>query len=580
MGDVESAKDILNYALAVANEIKNASNRSYALRDIAEVLAKIGDVENAKIVLNYALIVADEIIYSYDRSKALKDLSVSIASIILNKKTQSEMAWLKEVGLSLKDLEDTFKKGDYGVFLKNVERVKGLVKRVRELESRVKSARDVTIPDGLREIGFEGVKTVSQLEEYVKRLEKEVEEVLSSKPRITIEVIDKSLKKGWNPFKVKVKNEGYGHAYDLTVTLRGDINTMRIKPVTVEGMKSETIEIPLKPIENGRIPIEISTNYRDSSGRTFEDITVVWVEIEGDHREEKSEGIRRDGISVGWTIYDPAKQRFVLKPKCEKPIGEWIQKHDPFSYWIAVCITNEREEPITAFELEFEAPTLLEVKGAYVEGLEAEVPVTTVKGGFQRLKHVVTVSEHLGVSIPPKGSKRVYIDIHSKACGNDYTIENGVVRTENAMAKLNDLDFHYSCELLNVKENPKMIETDMGRKLMEYTFKEKFGEHWKKVLEITNDIIGLIDSKERRAIKYVDKIVLLKNVSNDRVFQEFYKDLEYRIERVFLESPCPVKFRQFLKNNPNYNAELREEDLQKILSCLTDSLYRLVKGQD
>jgi len=82
----------------------------------------------------------------------------------------------------------------------------------------------------------------------------------------------------------------------------------------------------------------------------------------------------REIISAGWTIYDPAKRVFILKPKCEAPMREWINKHDPLSYWIAVCIINHSGNSIDCFELEFETSKLLKIKGVYVEGFEGNIP--------------------------------------------------------------------------------------------------------------------------------------------------------------------------------------------------------------
>ena len=281
-------------------------------------------------------------------------------------------------------------------------------------------------------------------------------------------------------------------------------------------------------------------------------------------------------ISAGWTIYDPAEQKFIFTPKCEKPIKEWINKYDPFSYWIAVCITNESEEPITSFELEFETSNLLEVKSVYVEGRDKPIRFEKERTNrIGRIKYIISIPEEYGISIPRGGSKRIYINIYTDHCGQRYFIESGIVRTENSIVKLSDLDFFYSCQLLNIKEEPELIKTKEGQELIENTFKEKFGINWKKVLEITNGIFRLIDSKELRAIKYVDAVKILKDVSNDKVIQEFYRDLVIRMKKVFAESKTLTKtFDQLLKN-PDYNEVLCEEDLHKILSCLIDTIYNL-----
>jgi len=172
---------------------------------------------------------------------------------------------------------------------------------------------------------------------------------------------------------------------------------------------------------------------------------------------------------------------------------------------------------------------------------------------------------------------RLFVDIHSNVCGQRYLIENGTIRTENTTISLNDLDFYYSCELRNIIEEPEMFKTEEGQKLLENTFKRKFGDHWRDILDIYNNFNELIDAKELRAMKYVRLIQKLEKISNNEEFRNFYSYLESNVKKIFAESielarTSGGKTYDQLVKNPDYNAKLSEDDLQKIFTAMIDAI--------
>ena len=284
----------------------------------------------------------------------------------------------------------------------------------------------------------------------------------------------------------------------------------------------------------------------------------------------------KTNISAGWAIYDPVKQDFVpFRPQCETSIRDWINRYGPLNYWLAVCITNNSDQPINRFEIEFEVSSLLEVRRVYVQGFEGKIPFHREKGSrVGSVKYTITVPEELGVAIPIKGSKRIYIDLHSKVCGQRYTIENGRIRAENTEVKLNDLDFWYSCEIYNIYEKPELANTREGRKLIEQIISIKLEKldrnRLRDVITYYNHMHELIDEGVKTAMKYVNDLIVLRNLVGDT---EFYRYLEKGFGKVFARR-CVKKLDQLI-NMPDYEVQLPDEALREMRKILIDALKHL-----
>ena len=168
-----------------------------------------------------------------------------------------------------------------------INKYEELRNRLNELESRIKSVKHITIPEEISEKmeSAKSTKSLEELEKTVSEMERKINEILNSKPEIKVETPEE-ISHGWNQFKVKIKNEGYAHAYDVEVSISGDVNAMPVEPLTVKGLESTTVELPLKPTETGTIPLEISIKYRDVKNNEFVENSVVWVEVK-DEKEVK-----------------------------------------------------------------------------------------------------------------------------------------------------------------------------------------------------------------------------------------------------------------------------------------------------
>jgi hypothetical protein len=284
----------------------------------------------------------------------------------------------------------------------------------------------------------------------------------------------------------------------------------------------------------------------------------------------------KEVISAGWTIYDPAERGFILKPKCEAPIKDWINRRNPLSYWIAVCITNHSNNTIDCFELEFETTSLLEIEGVYVEGFERAISYYKERASKTgRIKYVITIPEESPISLPKRGSLRLYIDIHSDECGQHYTLEKGLIRTEHYNIPLPDLDFYYSCELSNIRKDRKVVEMSYAESFIDRTLAFVLNESVEdldKVISCYWGMLGLVKAKERRVMRYVNLLSKLEELAGNTKFYNLICDC-MNIE--VLKDPNVKKNLDQLRKMPDYDALLSEKTLKKIEDCLIDALLYL-----
>ena len=268
--DIQKLIEKLQHKIDKYEKIKKIESRIRTFNEVRfpeKIYITIKEFKEGKYDVNVEALskLVDETINKYERAK----------SEIENLKKETET-----LGLELEDLKEPIKlleNGDYENCLKTIENIKAKLEKaknfVQNIKSKIESAKDVTIPKHLTEIN---VKTVEELEEIAK----ELDIVLNSKPKIKVEVLNKTITASWNPLKIKITNESYAHAYDLTVSLSDELKVKPIKPITVKGLQTTTIEIPVKPKDFGRIPLEITVRCRDGKGEEFEEVfSPVWVDV-------------------------------------------------------------------------------------------------------------------------------------------------------------------------------------------------------------------------------------------------------------------------------------------------------------
>ncbi len=227
------------------------------LYNITKCYIKMNNLDKAAEILNKAIEIHDKI--DYDDVKYMAEITESRENVI-------------------KEIVQKIVKSD----LKDREIQKGfeLISKLYEHISKLRDSDSITPPESLPlSLNEIRVDSLRELEDVIREFEK----VLESKPKLDVEIVERTLKTGWNGLKLKLVNEGYAHAYDVLVTLSGDVEVKPFRLRLLEGLKSTTIEIPVKPKEAGEIPVDITVEYKDAEGKDYKDVrSPVWVQVISD----------------------------------------------------------------------------------------------------------------------------------------------------------------------------------------------------------------------------------------------------------------------------------------------------------
>jgi hypothetical protein len=84
----------------------------------------------------------------------------------------------------------------------------------------------------------------------------------------------------WDRIGLTLVNTGTAPAFDITLTFSDDVETRLLRPVDLATGESITIEAGIKPRIKGKVPLEITTRYRDAGNQTYKQTTSFWLSVE------------------------------------------------------------------------------------------------------------------------------------------------------------------------------------------------------------------------------------------------------------------------------------------------------------
>ena len=507
----------VSIAKALATSVLRNKAKEYESKDIEkaiEIYESIGDKKAAEL--------KDEL----KRNKLIKELSQKFGNLdgltleqLQQIKSKVELAEevrelierYPNISDDIKRELERFERGDYSINIQNmlevlmerINRYEEFIKTLNELKSKMKST-GVTIPASLTEVNLESVR----LEELAELIEK-ANSILNSKPKINLEVLDKTITKDWNQFRVKVTNEGYAHAYDLKISVRGDVNTMTAKPTTVKGLESIAVEIPLKPKKTGRIPLEIKTNYRDGRGNEFKDAWVVWVDVESEARK-----VEPYSINIERGIYDPCKGGF-LEGEFRR-MKEWVNRHDPYAYWLVLSIQNKTGKAIEEWGVELETSSALKFEEARVEGVEYAIKVYESHPEPFRSRYAVGIPKEYGIFIPDGGSHRIYLKMRAEKPKTEYEIR-GVFKYAGLEVPVRPKRFKYLCDA--------RTDAEALRVELEKTYTKRDAARLALAFKIIQEMDRMCERKIAKTGEFLEKLSLLKDYT-EGLSGKFTKQVE------------------------------------------------------
>ena len=165
-------------------------------------------------------------------------------------------------------------------------------------------------------------------------------------------------------------------------------------------------------------------------------------------------------ITIERTIYDPVTRDFIISSSRQLVnVRDWINRHDPSSYWLIICVHNHDNHPIDEWGIELESSSTLQILETVIDGSDEQVrlQVSNPKPWLQL--STFGVPYHHGVVIPRGGSRRVYFQLGSESCGVSHSIKGQFISSD-AGAEIREKRFQHSCDVATlgvaIRQNPEI----------------------------------------------------------------------------------------------------------------------------
>jgi tetratricopeptide (TPR) repeat protein len=347
----EEAIRCYDKAIEIDPEYKKAKeNKTIAEEKVREQEGKLRDLrEKAWKSLSEAENIFNEI----------KNKGVIISSDLLTKSKQA------------------FDNGDYEGSVRLSEELKNLVNnreiKYREARDWIKSAEsaigkvkdfgcDTSEAEELlnrTRTGFEEGSYAQAISDASKseKVTKEIKE--KSKPEIEVDLSEKTFQPNvWEEISLNIFNKGNAHAKDIEIGLSEEVKVKDLEIIrSLNAGEKRDLAVSFKPVEVGRVPLEISTHFKDFDGKEYEEKNMMHIHV-GEKRKEYKEA--QIEIIIERAIYDPCKRDFI--ERALPRMKEWINRYDPGAYWFAVSIQNNTDRAIEEWGVDLTMSAALKIK--------------------------------------------------------------------------------------------------------------------------------------------------------------------------------------------------------------------------
>ena len=179
----------------------------------------------------------------------------------------------------------------------------------------------------------------------------------------------------------------------------------------------------------------------------------------------------QSSITIERTIYDPLIQGFTISSS--RPlvnVKDWINRHDPFSYWLVICVHNHGNHPIDEWGIELESSSTLQILETVIEGSDERVHLQVSNPKPWLIKSVFGIPHQRGIVIPRSGSRRVYFRLGSESCGVSHSIEGKFI-TGDTETEIREKQFQHSCDVatlgLAIHQSPEIATQYVKNTLMQ-----------------------------------------------------------------------------------------------------------------
>ncbi|KUK70782.1 MAG: TPR repeat-containing protein [Methanomicrobiales archaeon 53_19] len=87
------------------------------------------------------------------------------------------------------------------------------------------------------------------------------------------------IRNQWHRVRLTIRNEGGDPVIDLLISFSEDFATRRLIPVTVPPADQVTLDVGIKPLSVGMVPLDLKADYRDEKGHEYTRIFEFWIEV-------------------------------------------------------------------------------------------------------------------------------------------------------------------------------------------------------------------------------------------------------------------------------------------------------------
>ncbi len=87
------------------------------------------------------------------------------------------------------------------------------------------------------------------------------------------------IRNQWYRVPLTIQNDGGDPLINLLISFSEDFATRRLIPVTVPPADQVTIDIGIKPLSVGMVPLDLKADYRDEEGHEYTRIFEFWIEV-------------------------------------------------------------------------------------------------------------------------------------------------------------------------------------------------------------------------------------------------------------------------------------------------------------
>ena len=212
--------------------------------------------------------------------------------------------------------------------------------------------------------------------------------------------------------------------------------------------------------------VEMAVYASQKKGIELEPISTTQLQLVSSEKLSQNPDItnnKNQKIVIERSIYDPVTQKFVISQ--ERPlvnIQDWIQRKDPCSYWLILCVHNNTDTVIDEWGIEMESSSSLKILECYIEGVEHTPTLNELHPLPWQSQWIVGVPHHFGITLPRNGSRRLYFKLSSEACGVSHSIKGKLIVPDGIEISIKEKSFNHSCDVatlnIAIMKNPATAE--------------------------------------------------------------------------------------------------------------------------